>query len=150
METINLYSRQLKAKYATHMYMCGANGALKYILFHATNHKKGRQLMKQAMWSVTPDGSFTAYERNSPYQPVLIIPDPDLRPLEEALWKNYSGREARMGEIHDWLLEEVFLEKNLHQLLRDYRNKGIIQDTGYSGRFAFSKNPLIIFPNFRL
>jgi three-Cys-motif partner protein len=145
-EMIDLYSRQLKAKYVTHMYMRGSNRALKYVLFHATNHKSGRQLMKQAIWSVTPDGSFTAYERNSPNQPVLIQLQPDLQPLNDALWKQYAGQQVRMDEIYDWLLGEVYLEKHLHKLLRGYRNQGIVQVSGYTGRFAFGKNPLLSFP----
>lgn len=146
---IDLYSKQLKAKYVTHMYMRGSNRALKYVLFHATNHKSGRQLMKQAIWSVTPDGSFTAYERNSPYQPVLIQLQPDLRPLEDALWKQFAGQQCRMEEIYNWLLDDVFLEKHLRQLLRSYRKQDIIQASGYTGKFAFDKNPLISFPSFR-
>ena len=128
------------------MYMRGSNRALKYVLFHATNHKSGRQLMKQAIWSVTPDGSYTAYERDSPNQPVLIQLQPDLQPLEDALWKRYAGKQVRMDEIYDWLLGEVYLEKHFHQLLRGYRNKDVVQASGYAGRFAFGKNPLINFP----
>jgi three-Cys-motif partner protein len=143
---IDLYSSQLKAKYVTHMYMRGANGALKYVLFHASNHKSGRQLMKQAIWSVTPDGSFTANERYSPYQPILIRVEPDLKPLEDALWKQFASRQVRLSEIYEWLLGEVYLKKHLHKLLRDYRKKDIIQVSGYSGRFAFNQNPLLKFP----
>ena len=145
-QTIQLFSGQLNAKYVTHLYMRSVNGTLKYVLIHATNHIEGRRLMKQAIWSVTPDGSFTANERNSPYQPVLIQAEPDLRTLENALWEQFAGQKVTMKEIYDWLLSETFLEKHIHELLRHYRNVKIIEASGYSGRFAFKNNPLITFP----
>ncbi|MFQ5923824.1 MAG: three-Cys-motif partner protein TcmP [Anaerolineales bacterium] len=83
--TVSLFSSQLQAEYVTQMYMRGENNALKYALIHATNHRKGRELIKDAMWSVIPDGTFTASERATPDQPVLIVPEPDLRPLEDAM-----------------------------------------------------------------
>src|SRR5690606_19910537 len=58
---IALFVQQLDADYSTHMYLRGANGALKYVLIHASNHPKGREVMKQALWAVVPDGSFTAF-----------------------------------------------------------------------------------------
>ena len=75
---------------------------------------------------MTPDGSFTANERNSPYQPVLIQAEPDLRTLENALWEQFAGQKVTMKEIYDWLLSETFLEKHIHELLRHYRNVKII------------------------
>ena len=80
-QTISLFSKQLNAEYSTKMYMKGKNNVLKYVLFHATNHRRGREVMKEAIWRVTPDGSFTAYERDIPDQAVLIQPNPNLQPL---------------------------------------------------------------------
>ena len=51
---VALFSRQLQGKFVTHMNMMGANNALKYVLLHASNHPKGRNLMKDSMWDVTP------------------------------------------------------------------------------------------------
>jgi len=144
-ETIALFSRQLQAEYVTHMYMKAANGTLKYVLLHATNHRKGRELMKEAMWSVTPDGSLTAFERNSPDQLVLIVLDPDLGPLKDHLWDRFVGKQVRMDKLYDWLLGELYLKKHLHKVLRGWCKEGLIKCTGYCGRFSFNKNPLVLF-----
>ena len=74
-ETIALFSRQLKAEFVTHMNMIGDNNVLKYVLLHASNHPRGRELMKESMWAVVPDGSFKAFERDTPDQLVLIEPE---------------------------------------------------------------------------
>lgn len=144
-ETIALFSKQLKADYVTHMDMRAENGALKYVLIHATNHRKGREVMKRAMWSVTPDGSFTAFERHTPNQMVLIRPDPDLTPLKRALWNQFAGKQVTMRDIHEWLVDQIYLPRHLHEVLRDYRAKSLISASGYKGSFAFNKNPTISF-----
>ena len=148
-QTIALFSRQLQAGFVTHMQMRASNGALKYVLLHATNHRRGRELIKEAMWPVTPDGSFTAFERHDPNQLVLIEPDPDLRPLKDRLWRHFWGRQVRMNDIYDWLLGELYLKKHVHQILRHYRKRAFVEFTDYSGRFGFGKNPLVSFPSER-
>lgn len=144
--TIRLFSSQLRAEFVTHMYMRGVNKRLKYVLLHATNHKRGRELMKEAMWSIEPSGSFAAYERTNPNQLILISADPELRPLKDRLWSEFVGREARMDVIYDWLAGELYLKKHLHQVLRDYRSRGILEFSGYTGRFGFNRNPIVHFP----
>ena len=148
-ETIALFSRQLKAKFVTHMNMVGANKVLKYVLLHASNHPRGRELMKESMWAVVPDGSFAAFERDTPDQLILIEPKPNLEPLKDLLWENFAGQQVYMAEIYDWLLRELYLEKHVHQVLRGYRNQKIVNFSDYEGRFAFSSNPLVSFPLWR-
>ena len=148
-ETIALFSCQLQAKFVTHMNMRGANGALKYVLIHASNHPKGRNLMKDSMWAVTPDGSFTAHERENPEQLVLIEPEPDFKLLKDMLWKHFAGTKVRMKKINDWSLPTLYREKHVQDIIRDYRKRNIIDATGYSGRFGVKKNPLVSFPTRR-
>ena len=148
-ETIALFSHQLKAEFVTHINMIGDNSVLKYVLLHASNHPRGRELMKESMWAVVPDGSFTAFERDTPDQLVLIEPDPSLEPLKNLLWENFTGKQVYMEEIYDWLLRELYLKKHVHQVLREYRNQGFVDFSGYEGTFAFSKNPLASFPLWR-
>lgn len=144
--TIHLFSSQLRAEFVTHMYMRGVNRRLKYVLLHATNHKRGRELMKEAMWSIEPSGSFSAYERTNPDQFVLISAEPELGPLKDRLWSEFIGREVQMDVIYDWLAGELYCKKHLHQVLGDYRRQGILEFSGYAGRFGFSKNPIVHFP----
>jgi hypothetical protein len=144
---ITLFGHQLKAQHVTHMYMRARNGALKYALIHASNHPRGRELIKGAMWKVDPGGTFSANEKDSPDQPVLLVPDPDLTPLETKLFRDFRGRVVPMKELYEWLLHEIYLEKHLHQVIRELRNEGNVIASGYDGRFAFNKNPTIEFPD---
>jgi len=145
-ETLALFSDQLRADFVTHMYMRAKNGVLKYVLFHATNDRKGREVIKEAMWSVTPDGSFTAFEHHNPSQLVLIEPEPDLKPLEDRVWACFAGKQVHMEELYDWLLGELYRQTHLHQVLREYRNRKLVKFSDYEGRFAFNKNPRVHFP----
>ncbi len=145
-ETIALFSHQLKAEFVTHINMVGDNKVLKYVLLHASNHPRGRELMKESMWAVVPDGSFTAFERDTPDQLILIEPKPSLEPLKDLLWENFAGRQVRMKEIYDWLLQEWYLKKHIHQVLREYRNQGFVNFSDYGKRFGFGNSPLVSFP----
>ena len=143
--TISLFSRQLAAQHVTHMHMMGDNNALKYVLIHATNHERGRQLMKQAVWTVTPEGAFAAHEGHSPDQLVLIVPEPDLRPLQRSLKAAFDGQTIRLGRLYKWLLPQIYLPKHLHQALKALQSEGSVEFTGYENGFAFNKNPLVTF-----
>ena len=145
-ETIALFSRQLQAEFATHMNMMGTNNAPKYVLIHASNHPKGRNLMKDSMWAISPDGSFTAYERDNPSQLVLIEPEPDLQLLKNMLWTQFTGEQVHTKKIDNWSLYTSYREKHVRDIVRDYRKREIVDASGYRGRFGFDKNPLISFP----
>ena len=145
-ETMTLFSHQLKAKFVTHMNMIGANKVLKYVLLHATNHPRGRELMKESMWAAVPDGSFKAFERDNPDQLVLIEPELNLKPLKDLLWENFAGRQIRMKQIYDWLLQEWYLKKHVHQVLKEYKDQGFVNFSDYGKRFGFKNNPLVSFP----
>ena len=101
--------------------------------------------MKDSMWAVSPDGSFTAYERDNPSQPILIEPEPDLEPLKNMLWKQFAGKQVRMEKINDWLLPTSYRETHVRDILRDFRKRKVVNASGYRGRFGFNKNPLISF-----
>jgi hypothetical protein len=145
-ETIAFFSSQLEAEHVTHMHMHGRNNALKYVLLHAANHPRGRQLMKEAMWSVVPDGTFSAFERHNPDQLVMIDPEPDLGPLRDRLWTHFGGHQADMRRLYGWLDGDLYLKKHLHQILREYRKAGIVKFNGASKHVPFGKNPTISFP----
>lgn len=147
--SISLFGAQLRARFVTHMHMMGANDALKYVMLHATNHEAGRDLMKDAMWAVAPDGGFKAFERNNPEQQVLLMPQPDLSPLKNALWERFGGKTVRMQEIYDWLRGELYLKAHLHTVLRKGRKDGALAFSGVGSRFAFSGNPEVSFPALR-
>jgi three-Cys-motif partner protein len=144
-EIIRLYTQSLGCSHSSVLQMRGEHRELKYSLIYATNHPRGRELMKTAMWKVTPDGSFTIYQSDDPRQQILITPEPNLQPLEVAVTAAFNGRTVRYQEIHDWLLPYSWDYPHLHDVLRKLRKNREIECSGYEKRFAFDKNPLITF-----
>lgn len=146
-ETIALFSRQLEARFATHMNMMGTNNAPKYVLIHASNHPKGRNLMKDSMWGispyVSPEGTFTAYERDNPSQLVLIGTNPNLPQLKNMLWTEFAGTRVHTEKIDEWSLYTSYKQTHVRGIVRDYVKREIV---GASSKLVFSKNPLISFP----
>jgi three-Cys-motif partner protein len=154
-ETVELFSSQLNARHITPpVKMYGAKNAVKYVLLFATNNRRGKEKMKEAIWKVIPDGSYTAHERDNPKEPMLpmmLRPKLDLRPLEDTIWSEYGGRRVRIGkdELDSLALDTRYLPKHVGEILRDYRNKGIVAASGYGNRFGFNKSPLFEFPDKR-
>ncbi|MBU0614192.1 three-Cys-motif partner protein TcmP [Patescibacteria group bacterium] len=146
-DTINYFANQLNAKYVTKMTMLAANNTIKYVLFHATNHDLGRERMKDAMWSVIPDGIFFASERHHPQQLVLIQPKPDLGNLRANLKRNYSGKDVAIKDLYEWLHNEIYKKPHLHAVLSEWRENGLIKFNGDTDRVPFSQNPIISFPS---
>lgn len=142
-EAIQLFQEQLGARYVTWTKMLGKNGTVTYVLLHATNHERGRELMKEAIWSVLPEGTFAARAGDDPHQEFLIRPEPDLTPLKEWLYLKYPGHDVKYTEIKNELIRTIFLPKHLNQVIRTLRDKGEIEVSGYVGRFSFERNPTI-------
>jgi three-Cys-motif partner protein len=142
---IQLLQKGLGARYVTWIKMLGDNRAIKYVLIHVTNHPRGRELMKDAIWSVSPEGDFAARVGDNPQQEILIQPDPNLEPLIEWLWRKYRGHAVRYQEIKDALTDTMFLPKHLNTVIRKLRDTDQVRCLEYDGRFAFEKNPLIDF-----
>lgn len=142
---LSCFSDQLNAKYITYMQMDGTSNSTKYVLIHATNHPSGRKLMKDAIWKVSPEGSFRASERDNPNQFVLLNAEPNLDPLKNKVIGQFKEQSLHMNDIYEWLVGEMYLDKHLHVVLRECREQGILTFNGYAGRFAFNKNPLVNF-----
>ncbi|MHA1450953.1 MAG: three-Cys-motif partner protein TcmP [Candidatus Hodarchaeales archaeon] len=142
---LQIFSNQLEAKYITHMHMLSSSNTTKYVLIHASNHPSGRDLMKQAMWSVCLEGSFAASERDNPNQLVLLNAEPDLQPLKNKIMEQFKGKSLRINDIYQWLNGEIYLPKHLHKVLREYDDQDILTFSEYGDRFAFGHNPLVNF-----
>ncbi len=142
---LKVFSNQLNSKYVTYMHMLSASNTVKYILIHATNHPSGRNLMKETMWGVSPEGSFKSSERDNPNQFVLLHAEPDLTPLTNKMTFKFSGESLRIDDLYDWLIGEIYLKKHLHTALMECKNNGIVEFSDYEGRLAFKKNPLVSF-----
>lgn len=144
-EMIRLYTERLGCSHSSVLEMRGEHREHKYSLIHATNHRRGRELMKSAMWKMTPEGSFAIYQSHDPRQLTLITLAPDLNPLESDLLGAFAGQEVRYQQVTDWLVDQRWDVPHLHEVIRKLRAAGQIEASGYTGRFAFEKNPLLRF-----
>lgn len=100
-----LYQRRLRdrdgvaAQYVRFFTMTDRNKAAIYDLFFATNHAKGIDAMKDAMWSVDPGGDYTFSDATNPEQEVLFEPEPDWPKLIDTLVAKFQGQ-FKIGRAH--------------------------------------------------
>ena len=79
-QAVRLLARNIGAKWWTYVRMVTGGEATRYILLHLTNHDKGRDLIKDCIWSIIPEGGFEVLKSEDPRQLMLIEREPDLHP----------------------------------------------------------------------
>ena len=89
----DLYAEQLRKNGAKHVvrFELYNGGRLIYAIFFGTQHWKGANLLKEAIWKVAPFGDF-AFHGTRSEQLTLSILSPDFRPLRAALRNEFRGR----------------------------------------------------------
>ncbi len=122
--SLDLFARQLNAKWVSPFEMRGENNAVKYVLLHATNHPKGREVMKDAMWSVDETGSFVAFENENPAQAVLFAPGPDLAKLRRAFLKVFSTGTYSGDQVRVWCHGIDFRMSHVNEVLNELEREG--------------------------
>ncbi|RIK82916.1 MAG: hypothetical protein DCC68_05215 [Planctomycetota bacterium] len=140
-EAIDLLREKIGARWATYIRMLGDNGATRYILLHLTNHDDGRDLMKDCMWKVCPDGGFYVRKWDDPSQQFLITPEPDLAPLEAWVIDKLSKGPRRWQELIADVRPEIWRVPHLNAVIRDMRKKGRIAADQFQGKVVPSRNP---------
>ena len=140
-QATDLLARVIGARWSTHVHMTSGGTTTRYLLLHLTNHDQGRDLMKECMWKVAPDGGFKVRRSDDPRQSLLIEPQPDLTPLREWLLNKLHEGPRRWSELEAAIRGELWLSTHLKKLIRDLRGQTTIVADGYSGRFSFQANP---------
>lgn len=142
-KAIDLLRDLYGARWVTSMRMFGDNNVTRYILAHFSNHEAGRDLMKDCMWAVCPDGGFYARRSDNPQQTMLIEKEPDLRPLDEWLVEQLTPGPLRWLTLSERIRDQLWRQVHLSQLIRKRRNEGSIIPSDYTGRFSEKANPLL-------
>lgn len=137
----DLYKSVTGAEWHTFIRMLGKNRATKYVLLHLTNHDAGRDLMKDCMWKLCPDGEFYARQSDDPRQGFLITPEPDLRKVDAWLEEMLRDEPQSWEELTEKLRPMPWLNKHLWQVIRDRRKAKTIE-AEYEGRFSQKANPV--------
>ena len=111
-----LFRRVYGASWATHLRMRKKNQT-RHFLLHLTNHREGRNLMKECCWKVSPGGGFYASDSHAPKQRILMEPEPELAPLHEWLCQRLSSGPRRWNLLKDDLDEVLWLGKHLAEVI---------------------------------
>lgn len=117
-----LYADQLRSVGAKHvlrfdLYRDGRNV---YSLFFATQHHRGADVMKQAMWKVDPFGDFAF--RGRPGQLLLGV-EPDFTPLRQALLAKFKG----VGWVAIEMIEEFVASDETDFHTGQYKKAVLVQ-----------------------
>jgi hypothetical protein len=123
--------------------MLGDNGRTRYVLLHLTNHDEGRDLMKDCMWKVAPDGGYYARKSTDPGQLLLITPTLDPRPLRSWVLARLNTQPRRWSELQEELRPELWRVTHLNEVVRVLRREGVILAEDYEGSFSAKANPLL-------
>lgn len=142
-QAAQLLARKLGAKWHTYIKMLGDNGRTRYMLIHLTNHDDGRDLMKDCVWKVAPDGGYYARKSVDPGQQLLIMPEPDLTPLREWVIARLKAKPRRWQDLQADLRPELWREPHLNDMIRTLRKEGVVVGTDFQGVFSAARNPLL-------
>lgn len=142
-QAARLLASKVGAKWWTYIRMVSGGNATRYMLLHLTNHDRGRDLMKDCIWKICPDGGFHVLKSDNPGQPMLIEPEPDLRPLKDWVLSKLAQRPNRWSELDDAIRSELWRTAHLNEMVRALRHEGLIGAESYSGRFSSTSNPLL-------
>ena len=140
---IDLLTRAYGTRWVTSMRMLDDNRSTRYILAHFTNHDHGRDLMKDCMWKVCPEGGFYARRSDDPSQITLIEPKPDLKPLETWVLDRLRSKPMRWAHLAKLIRSTLWREPHLNSVIRTLRNSNSIIGSEYMGKFLPKNNPLL-------
>lgn len=132
---VELYEAQLRLscgfKYTLSFQMKNPSGILIYVLVFATNNLKGLSLMKDAMWAVAPDGSYSFSARYS-NQDILLQVGVDYESLADALGAQFAGRSVVFESVKKFILVDT--------PYREVETRPTLKVLEASGRISVTRN----------
>ncbi len=140
---VQLLKDKIGAQWVTYIRMLGDNQKTRYFLLHLTDHKVGRDLMKQVVWKCCPENGYYARKKDDPNQEYLIKPEPDLTGLRNWLLAKLSRKTYSWNELTEILREEIWLNKHLWHEVKELKNANRIKPTNFNGRFSQKANPTL-------
>ena len=138
----DLFRNSLKSRGAKYVipFELWRGGRHIYTLYFATNHEKGCNLMKQAIWKVMPDGSFE-FRGHNRLQGVLFGPEANTAPLALQLREKFGSNPTPIEAIEQFVMtdETVFHTGHLRRkTLQPMERDGRIEVRRPSGAKGFS------------
>ena len=146
-QAVRLLARNIGAKWWTYVRMVTGGEATRYILLHLTNHDKGRDLIKDCIWSIIPEGGFEILKSEDPRQLMLIEREPDFAPLKAWVLQRLAEGSQRWSALEDGIRSTQWRAKHLNDMVKGLRRDHIIVANDFSGRFSRTANPLLRLPS---
>jgi three-Cys-motif partner protein len=100
------------AKYARYFTMQDAKKRTIYDLFFATNHRKGIDAMKDAMWHIDQSGGYSFSDSTNPNQITMFTAEPNWEQLFDRLHAKFKGT------LQPWLAVEEEIRSSPFRILK--------------------------------
>ena len=126
----DLYQRQLEkagARFVRSFAMRNERNALDYFLFFGTSNELGLKKMKEAMWRVDENGTYTFSDSTDPNQSVLFTDEPDRKFLTRVLLEHFRSKEPTRREIESFVVRDTpYRETHYKKVLQELEKNGRI------------------------
>ena len=150
----SLYEQQLHKKagfeYVSRFQMRRVDGHIAYHLLHGTNHPRGVEVMKSAMWKVDPGGGCRFMDRFAGQEVLFAGDNVDVGPLRQGMLKHFAGKTVTPADIQRFtVLETPFAPNHWNRkVLKPLEDEAIVQVTRPAGkrRGTFTEGTVIRFP----
>jgi len=140
-QAVELLAERLAARWPTYIRMLGKNRVTRYVLLHLSNHDQGRDLMKEAMWSVAPDGAWVVRKSDDEHQPCLLSPEPDLTLLRRWVLSTLELGARRWSALDEELRPLPWRDTHLRKVLKQLHRAGKV--VAEDGKFNRKADPLL-------
>lgn len=116
-----LYKDQLNKaglKYVISFEMKNDKNATDYFLYYGTNHIKGLEKMKDAMWKVDNSGAYTFSDYVAKKKQIEFnftdFDAPDLNVLANQIFEKFKGKSVTSETVKDYVLVNTIFRRNVH------------------------------------
>lgn len=147
----DLYVRQVREvcglPYVNSFEMITRGGHTGYYLVHGTRHKKGVELIKDAMWKVDPGGGACFSDRLAGQDILFTEDNLDTEPLRRALLTRFAAQTEGITHVEDYVLLETPYRKahTKTKTLKPLEAGGAIV-VSRPGRAGYPAGTMITFP----
>jgi len=126
--------------------MLDSRNRTKYFLYYGTNHVRGLEKMKDAMWKIAPVGGEYSFSDRD-YPQITLFEDLfNEDHLKDLLINNYRQRRVMISDIEDYVVSRTPYKKaHTKKALRKLEEENSITITGRSRRMTFPDGCIINF-----
>lgn len=150
-EVVKFYQERLSsvAKYVRSFDMKNGSNQTIYRLIFGTNSIQDLRKMKESMWKVDGQGTFTFSDRTDPFQTVLFELKPNYNDLKKLLIDQFRGKTVTIEEINEFIITETaYLDSKIKtEILKpmEYVNPSEIRVESKRKRGTFPSGTIITF-----